>query len=70
MTYYRVVKNLTEDPVDDYSFEYREQYYIVDIASNEKLYGPYRDYGYAKKQARRKYKKVVRNMERALMSSQ
>lgn len=43
-------------------------YYIRDNATQETLYGPYRDYSYAKKQARRKYKKLVRNMERALMS--
>lgn len=42
--------------------------FIVDKNTREKLHGPYRDYAYARKQAKRKYKKVVRNMERLLMS--
>jgi len=47
---------------------YSSQYYIIDVNSKERVYGPYRDLTYARKQARRKYRKLVRNMERAFMS--
>lgn len=65
-SYYAVVQD--RQAVDDLGYYYDKKYYIVDRNTREKLHGPYRDYTYAKKQARHRYKKVVRNMERLLMS--
>ena len=40
---------------------------IVNILSGDEI-GEYRDHSYARKQARRKYKKLVRFMEKTFMS--
>lgn len=66
--YYIVVQEevFTED--GNLGSYYKTQYIIADKNTKEKVSGPYRDYNYARKQARRRYKKLVRNMERALMS--
>lgn len=70
MTHFKIIKECVKSAhaTAGYPFSNFEQYYIADAVSNEKIHGPYRDFVYAKKQARRKYRKLVRNMERVLMS--
>lgn len=66
--YYVVVREENYIDDGDIGSYYDTKFVIVDKNSKEKVSGPYRDYSYARKQARRRYKKLVRNMERALMS--
>lgn len=67
-SYYVVAREEAVIEDGDLGSYYDTKYLILDKNSKEKVAGPYRDYSYARKQARRRYKKLVRNMERALMS--
>lgn len=61
--YYRVDRK--ENSGVDFS-DWLDTYQIVVISTNE-VVGTYKDYKYARKQAKHKFKKIVKRVERILL---